>query len=290
MIISTPITRASLAFVLLLQAAAPVVAQEGTGAPPPVLAETDTIAPQDAPPPTGQDPFYCAERKLGTWFYCESPKPKSPAKAAEAVSAPAKAIDRLALITKALDELRARAILEPSTENVAAYIRYQREQLDRASTFADVWQRAIWQDPSLDYTLQRPVNTLGKNAWLEARKNDQAATMAALSRRYGLFFFYSSSCGACEAFSPVLKGLSEQYALSVLPISMDGGPNATFRNYVVDHGQYQRMGLQGGQVPALVLFDTVTKKPIPVGYGVMAADEVMQRIFTLTSVKVGSDY
>jgi conjugal transfer pilus assembly protein TraF len=41
-------------------------------------------------------------------------------------------------------------------------------------------------------------------------------------------------------------------------------------------------------VPALVLFDTLTK-PIPVGYGVMAADEVMQRIF-LTSVKVGSDF
>jgi conjugal transfer pilus assembly protein TraF len=77
----------------------------------------------------------------------------------------------------------------------------------------------------------------------------------------------------------VLKGLSEQYNLSLLPVSMDGGPNATFSHYVVNHGQYQRMGLQGGQVPALVLFDTVTKKPIPVGYGVMAADEVMQRIF-----------
>jgi conjugal transfer pilus assembly protein TraF len=22
------------------------------------------------------DPFYCGERKLGTWFYCERPKPK----------------------------------------------------------------------------------------------------------------------------------------------------------------------------------------------------------------------
>jgi conjugal transfer pilus assembly protein TraF len=129
----------------------------------------------------GRIPFYCAERKLGTWFYCETPKPRAPAKSAEAAPAPAKATDRLALITKELDELRAKAILEPSTQNVAAYIRYQREQLDRASTFADVWQRAIWQDPTLDYTLQRPVNTLGKNAWLEQRKSDQAATMAALA-------------------------------------------------------------------------------------------------------------
>lgn len=290
MTFSAQITRAALTVALSLQAVAPAMARENVSAQPDLEADTQTIPAPEIPPSAGQDPFYCGERKLGTWFYCESPKPKPTPKQAESSAPPAKAMDRLGLITKALDELRAKAILEPTTENVAAYIRYQREQLDRASTFADVWQRAIWQDPSLDYTLQRPVNTLGKNAWLEQRKSDQAATMAALSRRYGLFFFFSSSCGACEAFSPVLKGLSEQYNLSVLPVSMDGGPNATFRNYVVDHGQYQRMGLQGGQVPALVLFDTVTKKPIPIGYGVMAADEVMQRIFYLTSVKVGSDY
>lgn len=287
---SVPFVRAALALVLSLQAVAPALAQEAASTPPPPAAEGEAIAMQDLQGPVGQDPFYCGERKLGTWFYCEAPKPKAPAKQAETAAPPAKAMDRLALITKALDELRAKAILEPTTENVAAYIRYQREQLDRASTFADVWQRAIWQDPTLDYTLQRPVNTLGKNAWLAQRQSDQAATMAALSRRYGLFFFFSSSCGACETFSPVLKGLSEQYNLSVLPVSMDGGPIASFRNYVVNHGQYQRMGLQGGQVPALVLFDTLTKKPIPIGYGVMAADEVMQRIFYLTSVKVGSDY
>jgi len=290
MTFSAQFTRAALAFVLVLEAIPPALAQESVGAANVAVAGEVAVALPEPQSAAGPDPFYCGERKLGTWFYCETPKPKGPAKQPEAAAPPAKAIDRLALITKALDELRAKAILEPSTENVAAYIRYQREQLDRASTFADVWQRAIWQDPSLDYTLQRPVNTLGKNAWLEARKSDQAATMAALSRRYGLFFFYSSSCGACEAFSPVLKGLSEQYNLSVLPVSMDGGPIGPFRNYVVNRGQYERMGLQGGQVPALVLFDTVTKKPIPVGYGVMAADEVMQRIFTLTSVKVGSDY
>jgi hypothetical protein len=89
-----------------------------------------------------------------------------------------------------LEELKAKAILEPSSDNIIAYVRYQREQLDRASTFADVWERAIWQHPDLDYTLQRPVSTLGKTAWLEQRKNDREAVIASLSERYGLFFFY----------------------------------------------------------------------------------------------------
>src|SRR5579863_6414849 len=122
------------------------------------LAETPvaTVGPQDGPMMPGQDPFYCGERKLGTWFYCE--KPKAPDRNNPAVSPPTPSYrQQLDRIGARLEELKARAILEPSPENIVAYVRYQREQLDRASTFADVWERAIWQHPDLDYTLQRPV-------------------------------------------------------------------------------------------------------------------------------------
>lgn len=238
----------------------------------------------------GGDPFYCGERKLGTWFYCERPKAKPSEPAASPSTASPTYRQQLDKIGARLEELKAKAILEPSSDNIIAYVRYQREQLDRASTFADVWERAIWQHPDLDYTLQRPVSTLGKTAWLEQRKNDREAVIASLSQRYGLFFFYSSSCGACEVFSPIVRSLSDKYHLSVLPVSMDGGPTPAFPRYVVNQGQYEKMGLEGGQVPALVLFDTYLKKPIPIGYGVMAEDEVLQRIFYLTSVKPGSDF
>ena len=39
-----------------------------------------------------------------------------------------------------------------------------------------------------------------------------------------------------------------------------------------------------------VLFDTVTRKTVPIGFGVMSVDEVMERIFMLTNSKVGSDF
>ena len=236
----------------------------------------------------GQDPFYCGERKLGTWFYCERPKVPDKTKASAAATVPYR--KQLDQIGAQLEELKAKAILEPTPDNVIAYVRYQREQLDRASTFTDVWERAIWQHSDLDYTLQRPVDTLGKTAWLAQRKTDQEAVMASLSERYGLFLFYSASCGACDVFAPIVRSLADKYNISVLAVSMDGGPNANFPRFVVNHGQYQKMGLSGGQVPALVLFDTYLKKPIPIGYGVMAEDEVMSRIFTLTSVKPGSDF
>ena len=238
-----------------------------------------------------RDTFYCDERKLGSWFYCNSEKVKREKREREAQPAQTiPAVQKMEAITQQLDELKAKAILEPTTENITNYIRFQRQQLDRASTFADVWSRAIWQSPELDYTLERPVSTLAKQTWLEDRRDQRAGSMEALTQRYGLFYFYSSSCGACRTFSPVIRALSDTYGLEVLAVSMDGGPNEQFPNSVVDQGQYQRMGLQGGTVPALVLYDTQTKQPVPIGYGVMAADEVMQRILYLTQIEPGSDY
>lgn len=244
------------------------------------------------PPDANRDAFYCQERKLGSWFYCNSERVKREARerSQQPSSPAAPATERMAAITKQLDELKAIAILEPTSENITNYIRFQREQLDRASTFADVWGRAIWQNPDLDYTLERPVSTLAKQTWLEDRKAQREGSMAALTERYGVFYFYSSTCSACRTFSPVMRALSDNYGLEVLAVSMDGGPNEAFPNFVVDSGQYQRMGLKGRTVPALVLFDTETKQPIPIGYGVMAADEVMQRIFYLTQIEPGSDY
>lgn len=234
------------------------------------------------------DDFYCRERNLGQWFYCEKPKPK-PETAAQ-VQANIPAAIRLKAISEMLDELKARAILEPTTRNVQAYISYQREQLDRASDFADVWRRAIWQNPELDYTLQRPINALGKKTWTTQRTAQRDAALAAISQRYGVFYFYSSGCAACEVFSPIIRGVSDRFGMTVMAVSIDGGPNAAFPNYLIDTGQFQAMGMAGKQVPALVLFDTVTKQPMPIGYGVMAADDVMDRIFTLTNTEPGSDF
>ncbi|EPR11042.1 hypothetical protein M527_04825 [Sphingobium indicum IP26] len=226
---------------------------------------------------------------LGQWFYCAKPKAAEANRAVPAAPL-ANPVERMAAITRQLDELKARAILEPTEANVIAYIRFQREQLDRASTFSDTWQRALWQNPDLDYTLQRPVSTVGKRAWLDNRKADRDAVMASLSQRYGLFYFFAQSCGACELFAPILRSVSDSHGMAVMAVSMDGGPSREFPNYVVDAGQRERMGVPGKETPALVLFDTATRRTIPVGFGILSADEIMDRIFALTNTKVGSDY
>ena len=73
-------------------------------------------------------------------------------------------------------------------------------------------------------------------------------------------------------------------------ISTDGGPSRHFPDYKVESGQRPRMGLEPGITPALVLWDSVAKRPIPIGYGVLSADELQDRIYLLTSKEAGHDY
>ena len=65
---------------------------------------------------------------------------------------------------RALEESRAVAILEPTPDNVAAYLYLQQESLQRAATFSDVFRRVVWSTPELDYTLTRPVGALSNNS------------------------------------------------------------------------------------------------------------------------------
>lgn len=236
----------------------------------------------------GSDAFYCSERQLGYWFYCARPKPKTE-KAPEAQTPPS-ATNQLEAVTAELRELKAKAILQPTPDNVTAYIRYQRAQLDRASLFSDVWQRAIWQDPDLDYTLQRPVSTLGKRQWQDARNTERSAVLARLSERYGLFYFFAQSCAACEVMSPIVQGVANSWRITVRAISTDGGPSRTFPNYSVETNQRARMGLEPKITPAVVLWDAVKSRAVPIGYGVMSADELQDRLFLLTSKDAGHDF
>ena len=186
--------------------------------------------------------------------------------------------------------LKSIGILLLTGVGITAYVRFQREQLDRASLFSDVWQRAIWQDPELDYTLQRPVSTLAKRQWQDSRASERNGVMANLSARYGLFYFFAQSCGACEVMSPIVRSVTSNWGITVRAISTDGGPSRHFPNYIVETNQRSRMGLEPKVTPAVVLWDAQTGRPIPIGYGVMSADELQDRIYLLTSKEAGRDY
>ena len=230
---------------------------------------------------------------LGWHFYCdredEAPEvePAPPPPAAE----PAKpAIERILEMRRALEAARAEAILSPTTENVTAYLRLQQETLQRAAAFSDAFRRTVWATPELDYTLRRPVGALAKQVWSDGRRQDREAALARLGERYGLIYLGHAGCAGCKVFGPLLRAFAKRHGLDVLAVSLTGAALEGWPEAVADNGRAARLGLGNAPVPALVLFDTQTKRVVPVGFGVMAEDQMAERIYALTALEPGHDY
>ena len=237
-----------------------------------------------------------AQETLGWHFYCdredEAPEAEPvPAPPAGNPADPARpATERILEMRRALEEARAEAILDPTAENVTAYLHLQQETLQRAAAFSDAFRRAVWSTPEVDYTLVRPVGALAKRVWSDGRREARDAALARLGDRYGLIYLGSTRCAACRVFGPLLRAFAERHGLDVLAVSLTGEALEGWPRAVPDGGRAARLGLGDAPIPALVLFDTVTRAVLPVGFGVMAEDEMAERIFALTELEQGNDY
>ena len=230
---------------------------------------------------------------LGWHFYCDrddAREEERPDERAAPPSATGSARARIADMRARLEEARAEAILDPAPEKVAAYLELQRAALQRAATFSDAFRRTVWATPALDYTLRRPVGALAKRLWSDERRDQIANTLATLGERYGLIYLGHPDCGGCRVFGPLLRAFSLRHGIDVLAVSMTGGPLDGWPRAVPDNGRAARLGLSGSPLPAVVLFDTKTKRALPVGFGVLAEDQLAERIFVLTRLETGHDY
>ena len=237
--------------------------------------------------------FYCDRRQEEPQEAQPAPVPPTPPASGESE---ASASDQIKAMRKAMEEARAEAILDPTPAKVTAYLRLQQETLQRAAAFSDAFRRTVWATPELDYTLRRPVGALAKQVWSDQRRQARDAALARLGERYGLIYIGQAGCAACRVFGPLLRAFSQRHGLDVLAVSLDGGALEGWPGAVADNGRAARLGLGGGPgrspgpVPALVLFDTETKRAIPVGFGVMAEDQMAKRIYALTALETGHDY
>ena len=233
---------------------------------------------------------------LGWHFYCDraeerreaEPPPIQPDPPAVEHDIPA--TEHILELRRALEEARAEAILDPTPEKVTAYLRLQQETLQRAAAFSDAFRRTVWATPELDYTLKRPVGALAKRVWSDERREDRDAALASLKERYGLIYIGHAGCAGCRVFGPLLRVFAMRHGLDVLAVSLTGEALEGWPEAVADQGRAARLGLGNAPVPALVLFDTVAKRVVPVGFGVMAEDEMAERIFALTALETGHDY
>lgn len=221
------------------------------------------------------------------WFWYQDPKervqPPVTVPKPTAPTAPFEPPEVQALkeLQRKLEEARTVAVMNPTEANVQAYLFAQKEAFDRSSAFADTWRRVVWTTPELDYaTKGRPTNSEAIQSWDKDQTRKKQAWVANLAATHGLFFFFRGDCAYCHAAAPVLADFSRRYGLPVFAVSLDGSTLPDFPSAVRDAGQARSLGVSS--VPALFLAKPGSREVQPIGYGVLAASDILERIWVLS--------
>ena len=235
------------------------------------------------------------EQERGFHFYPDPVDPRAPEKKNEESPPKPKTIyqmTNLEDIKKELERLKGVAVINPTEKAVLEYLRAQNWVMDKSSMFADVSRRVVWANPDINYEARSPVAnfSLQNKREREAAKREQL--LKDLSTTHGILFFARSDCEFCKDQAKVLKGFLARSGIPILTISLDGGPISMFPDAKKDNGI--SMVVSGGngiqQVPALFLIDKKTKATMALGAGVIAGDDIAERIKVLVTTKPGQEF
>ena len=229
------------------------------------------------------------EKRAEGWHWYEKPlshsKIEEPKQKNVTTSPPQTPTERIEAQRKALETKLHTAILEPSDENLIAYILAQKALMDQSQRFSEVWKKVVLNTPSLDETLIHPVDQNARHIYYDEERNKLSKKIQVLASEYGLFFFFRKNCSYCHHFAPIVKRFADKYNWSVLGISLDGGTLSEFPRAKRDNGISARLGIS--HVPALIALHPKTRKLIPLAYGFVSENEIEERIELLTRLQTG---
>ena len=233
-------------------------------------------------------PFY--QDHARGWFWYEDPeandealekKLEDPSRLPPIISEkkPKTAVDRLKEVQAHLAELKATALLEPTSKNVKAYQDMQMKVMNQSEAFSRAWVMNVFMNPSLDENVKNPSAQSARFVVYEKERQKTESIIQELKNSYGLFYFYSGSCAYCKAFNSLVKLFADKYGWEVMAISLDGAPSDVFLNWQPDNGIAQQWNVQ--TVPTVFAINPETDHVIPVANGFTAIDEMEKRIVTI---------
>jgi len=225
-------------------------------------------------------PAYWLRNREGWFWYRNPPAQRSPTMASPIPQSRPRELVEFEAMQKRLDELKRVAVMNPTDANLLAYMRYQRLVMNKSEIFAQSWQRLVWTTPELDYGLTgRPTNSMAIGVFDEQHRERQAQVVRGLAATHGLLFIFRSDCPYCHRFAPILKRFEQEFGMLVFPVSLDGKGLPEYPSPQPDNGIAARLSVSS--VPALYLTAPSRREIRPVGFGVMAFNDLIERIAML---------
>jgi conjugal transfer pilus assembly protein TraF len=177
-------------------------------------------------------------------------------------------------IRKTFDELQAKAILEPTLENVQRMQNAQNIIINRSTAFEKVWMLASlvsagnYRESDQPSPMHRKISQEQSERHLDRQIRHYAKT-------FGLFFIFKKGCPWCEEFAPIVKRFVETFGFEVKAISPDGEPLALFPDAISDNGTISQINPEG-IFPCLFLVNPRSRQVIPLSRGLVSFSDLRE--------------
>lgn len=225
------------------------------------------------------------------WHWYNEPKKKTAAPKQESPAQPPEpavpdlskmsAVEQAKVLKGYTMEALNRAILYPTAENTATYLRWQKFWTDRGSMFSQSFAAAQLQHPELDYNLEYPhYNSMAPYVQTRDQQQRQSA-ISELSREYGLFYFYRGSDPIDVQMAGVVADFAKLNHISLIPVSVDGQVAPSVPDSRQDSGQSKAMNVSA--FPALFLVAPRSRDYRALAYGFMTQDDLAKRFLNVAT-------
>lgn len=180
-------------------------------------------------------------------FYGQGKVSEIPLKKKEATQQSLSIVD---LKSEAQARLEA-AVMDPTDENIAAYLKMNALLFEKAGRFAERWRDVLIRYPEYDWTTDHPVVNSASTTLSRERDKARSAKLATLSETWGLVFF-----GDAGRLTGLMRPLVDRFAgitgMELIQVAV-GGPSPYLSRAYPDTGMSRRACGGIKKLPALVL-------------------------------------
>lgn len=212
-----------------------------------------------------------ARRSEGWAWYHDYERPPEPKILEEKPKDPLIVMD---LVKEELERALAKAVLEPTKDNILCYMVLQKRWINQAGDFSRLWQQNVLEHPELSSLT--PTTQYGVQVKKEVDAAFKKTLIQFLAKGNALLFFYEGKSPFSQAFGKVVKEFAKQYNWPVKPISVDGVIFSNFPNTITDNSIAQEMNVN--IFPALFAVDMATLKGTPLAFGMVTVSQIEENI------------
>jgi conjugal transfer pilus assembly protein TraF len=207
-----------------------------------------------------------------------TPSPSVQTPKAESQKKVLSATEQVGVFRDSLEEAKNRAILNPTPENMQAWLYQQRAMWNQTDLFSKVFKEVVFSDQKLGSARNHPTSNYAINAFAQEKHMAYMKITERLSDIGQMFFFFDESPHSKAQVNP-LKILQEKYHIAFFSISIDGGEIEGIENYRVDNGISKKIGVT--KYPSLYFVVPKTNQLFFISEGAISTDSMVERLIVV---------